>query len=119
MNESEHFLPVEREIVVTLRLVSKSATAFIGQLAKIGRDGLSFDYTVLHEDLESYIDADCKLSLKKNSDSQAFLEPLSGKIAGDEPAPYSSPFGVPVRRCHVRFSELLPFSTIESLVWLH
>lgn len=115
MRESEHF-PAERDIVVTLKLLLDSVMVFIGQLTQISRDGLSFDYLVLRENLEGRADAGCEVSAKKNSDVTASLESVSCWIVHDELAPVRSPFGLPVRRCHIRFSKPLPLAMIQPLI---
>ena len=115
MRKQEHF-PADKEIVVTLKLLLDSVTIFIGRLVEISRDGLRFEYIVLREDLARHIDAVCEVSLKKNSGTAAFLESISCTIVDDELAPVRSPFGVPVRRCRIRFSEPLPHSIIQPFI---
>jgi hypothetical protein len=110
------YFPAEREIVVTLKLLLSSAAVFIGHLVEIDRNGLGFDYLVLQENLEKHIREGCEVSLKKNSDSHASLKAISCRIAQDEAAPDRSPFGVPIRRCHVQFSEPLPPAEIQPFI---
>jgi hypothetical protein len=117
MRESEHFHP-EKEIIVTLKLILNSLTIFFGHLVEISRDGLVFDYIVLKQSLESHIDAGCEVSLKKNMEAETLLERLSCKIVHDELIPARSPFGIPLRRCGIRFSKPLPLSRIQSLIKL-